>query len=261
MNRRERRAAASGARRGVAPEANPVASRAAELHRHVLEAERRLGDAILAGGPRSPQTVHELVDGAVTLADSFMQRSPTSPDSLACKRGCDHCCHRPVITSAPTVLQIAADLREKLGEAEFATVLARVVALDEKTHGAACTVAERPPHACAFLVDGACSIYAVRPFVCRAWNSADAEACRRALGQDTVEMRFDLYQRTTFAGVEKGLQEALRAGGLDASDVELTAAVRVAMENPDACERWLAGEPVFADCEAKPDRRRRLPFA
>jgi hypothetical protein len=97
--------------------------------------------------------------------------------------------------------------------------------------------------------------------VCRAWNSADAEACRRALGQDTVEMRFDLYQRTTFAGVEKGLQEALRAGGLDASDVELTAAVRVAMENPDACERWLAGEPVFADCEAKPDRRRRLPFA
>jgi hypothetical protein len=164
-------------------------------------------------------------------------------------------------TSAPTVLRIAAALRERLAGPELAAVLARVVALDEKTHGVEWTPAKRPPHACAFLVDGMCSIYDVRPLVCRAWNSADAEACRRALGQDSVEMRFDLYQRTTFAGVETGLKEALGSGDLDASDLELTAAARVALEHPDACERWLAGEPVFEGCEAKPDRRRRLPFA
>ena len=44
-------------------------------------------------------------------------------------------------------------------------------------------------------------------------------------------------------------------------DLEFTAAIRVAMENPDACERWLAGDAVFAGCEAKPDRRRRLPLS
>jgi hypothetical protein len=53
----------------------------------------------------------------------------------------------------------------------------------------------------------------------------------------------------------------MQANGLDATDLEFTAAVRVAMEHPDACERWLAGEPVFAGCEAKPDPRRRLPLA
>jgi hypothetical protein len=74
-------------------------------------------------------------------------------------------------------------------------------------------------------------------------------------------MRFDLFQRTTFAAAEKGLQAAMQANGLDAADLEFTAAIRVAMENQDACERWLAGEPVFAGCEAKPDLRRRLPFA
>jgi Fe-S-cluster containining protein len=237
-----------------------MTSRATALYEQVLESEQRLGSDILEGG-HSPQAVYEIVDGAATLADTFMQRSPTDPASLACKRGCDHCCRRPVGTTAPTVLRIAAALREKLSDSEFATVLARVVALDEKTHGVSWTPAERPPLACAFLVDGECSIYAVRPFVCRAWNSADAEACRRALGVDSVEMRFDLYQRTTFAGVERGLQAVLRANGLDATDLELTAAIRVAMENPDACTRWLAGEPVFAGCEAKPDRRRRLPFA
>jgi Fe-S-cluster containining protein len=260
MNRRDRRAAAAGARRGQQPEVNPIASRAAELHQQIVESERRLANEILAGG-RSPQAVYDAVDGAVTLADSFMQRSPTDPASLACKQGCDHCCHRPVGTSAPTVLRIAAAIRKESSESEFASALARVVALDEKTHGAAWTPKERPPHACAFLVAGACSIYASRPFVCRAWNSADAEACRRALGQDSVEMRFDLFQRTTFSAIEKGLQAALQANGLDAQDLEFTAAIRVAMENPDACERWLAGEAVFAGCEAKPDRRRRLPFA
>jgi hypothetical protein len=260
MNRRDRRAAASGARRGERPDETPLASRAAQLHRHVLDSERRLGSEILAG-PRRPQAVFEAVDSAAVLADSFMERNPVAPTSLACKRGCAHCCHRPVGTSAPTVLRIAAALRETLSEPEFARVLARVVALDDKTHGAEWTPTERPPFPCAFLVDGACSIYALRPFVCRGWNSADAEACRRALGQDSVEMRFDLFQRTTFSGVERGLQAALESSGLDATDLELTAAIRVAMENSDACERWLAGEPVFAGCEAKPDRRRRLPFA
>jgi uncharacterized protein len=260
MNRRERRAAAAGARRGAAPEAHPMASRAAELQQHVLESERRLGGEVLARG-RSPQTVYELVDSAATLADSFMRQNPTSRDSLACKLGCDHCCRRPVGTSAPTVLRIAAALREGLSAEDFARALARVVALDEKTHGVSWTPTERPPLPCAFLVNGACSVYEVRPFVCRAWNSADAEACRRALGQESIEMRFDLFQRTTFAAVEKGLQAAVQESGLDAMDLELTAAVRVAMENADACQRWLAGEPVFAGCEAKPDRRRRLPFA
>jgi Fe-S-cluster containining protein len=259
MNRRERRAAAS-ARRGEGPSSNPMISRATEHHRQVVEAERKLASEILARD-RSPRAVNEVVDAAVTFADSVMRGSPTPPSSLACKRGCAHCCHRPVGTSAPTVLRITAALREPSSESAFASALARVVSLDEQTHGASWTLAERPPLPCAFLVDGACSIYAFRPFVCRAWNSADDQACLRALGEDSVEMRFDLFQRTTFAGVERGLQGALQSRGLDSSDLEFTAAMRVAMETPNACERWLAGEPIFAGCEAKPDRRRRLPIA
>jgi hypothetical protein len=35
--------------------------------------------------------------------------------------------------------------------------------------------------------------------------------------------------------------------GLMGERVELTAALRIALEVPDAVERFLAGEPVFAD--------------
>jgi Fe-S-cluster containining protein len=268
MNRRERRAAAAGGRKGTETtaraNAHPMQARAEELYAQVVEAERRLGAETLARVGRTGAALRELVDGAATLGDSFMQRSPTDPASLACRRGCDHCCHRPVGTNAASVLRIAVALRASLSEADFAEVLSRVVALDEKTHGKTWTPTERPPHACAFLVEGGCSIYPVRPFVCRAWNSADASACKRALGQDSVEMRFDLYQRTVFAGVEQGLKTALQSAALDGADLELTAAMRVAMQTPDACERWLAGEAVFAGCEAKrpaEGARRRLPFA
>jgi hypothetical protein len=76
-------------------------------------------------------------------------------------------------------------------------------------------------------------------------------------------VRFDLYQRTTYAAVEDGVKLALADAGLDHGDLELTAALRVALERTDACEAWLAGEPVFAGCEAMlpEDSNRRLPLA
>jgi hypothetical protein len=264
MNRKARRASASAARQGRPTDNRDSASEspAAKLHRAVVDAERSLAGTILAKG-RAPGNIHEVVDGAAALGGAYMARNPTDPAALACKAGCDFCCHRPVGTTAPVVFRIAAWLREHLTPAELGTVLARVVSLDQITHGVTWTPKDRPPHACAFLVDGRCCVYEVRPLVCRAWNSVDADDCKRALGQDTAEMRFDLFQRTTFAGVEKGMQLAMEDAGLDGADLELTAAIRVALERPDACEAWLAGERVFAGCEAKPPpgARRRLPFA
>jgi Fe-S-cluster containining protein len=241
-------------------EPNPMMDDASEYHRQVVETERRLASAALVRG-RTPAAVYEAVDDAVSLARAFMRSGATAPASLGCKRGCAHCCHRRVGTSPPVVLRIAAALREGSSKAEFADALARVRAVDEKTHGAAGTRSAGPPRACPFLVEGACSIYAIRPFVCRAWNSVDPEACRRAPGEESVEMRLDLLQRTTFAGIERGLQLAFQSSGLDAADLQFTAAIRVAMVTPDACERWLAGEAIFTGCEAARDRRRRLPLA
>jgi Fe-S-cluster containining protein len=233
-----------------------------DLQQHVAEVGRKRVGEILSKG-QSPETVYEVVDESIALGDAVQERNPTSASALACKRGCNHCCHVPVGTSAPMVLRIAAAMRRDLDETELEAALARVVSLDEKTHGLPWSPSQRPPLPCALLVDGACSIYSVRPFVCRAWNSVDVEACRRFVHEEAVQLRYDSFQRAAFAGVEKGMTAALREHGLDTADLELTAAIRVALENTDACERWLAGDPVFAGCEAKrvPEPRHRLPLA
>jgi Fe-S-cluster containining protein len=237
-------------------------SPAEELHQTIVQAGLKLGNETLSMG-RSPDTLYKLVERSIGLAEAFGKSNPTSPTAIACKKGCSHCCSRPVASSAPTVLRIASLLRQNLSDAEFASVLARIVRLDEKTHGLPFSLTSRPPQPCALLVDDACSIHPIRPFVCRAWNSADEDDCRRALTQQAVRMRIDLFQRTIYSAAEKGMHAALRIQGLDPVDLELTAAMRVAMENPAACERWLAGEPVFLGCEAKHDKDDRyyLPMA
>jgi Fe-S-cluster containining protein len=237
-------------------------SPAAQLHRAVSETSRSTTGGILASG-RSVEAVHEIVARGAALGDAYMARSPTDPGLLACKKGCSTCCSRPVGTTAPTVLRLAAWLREHRTPDELAEVRRRVAALDDVTHGKMWTPRERPPNPCALLVDGACSVYGVRPFACRAWNAVDVEECKRSMGQDWTALRFDLYQRTTFAAVEDGIKLALGEAGLDGGDLELTAALRVALERPDAGVAWLAGEPVFAGCEAKlpPNQRRHLPLA
>jgi Fe-S-cluster containining protein len=250
MNRQKRRAAAASARRG-APPVEASLSSPTEVHRFAHESGKAIGLEALSKG-RSPARVYELFDRAAAFAESFRARHRGEPTGLACKRGCNHCCHMPVASTGPAVLRMAAALRERLSKADFAAALARVVALDEKTRGVPWSPGLRAPTPCAFLVDGACSVYAVRPFVCRAWNSTDAEACKRALSEETVPMRFDVFQRATFAGIESGIKEALSAYRLDTQDLELAPAMRVAMQNEDACERWLAGEPLFAGCEARP---------
>jgi hypothetical protein len=47
-------------------------------------------------------------------------------------------------------------------------------------------------------------------------------------------------------GTQLGLTQASQESGLAGDDLELTAALRIALEVPDAGARWLAGEAVFA---------------
>ena len=93
--------------------------------------------------------------------------------------------------------------------------------------------------ACPFLVDGRCSIYAVRPFRCRGIHSRDADYCKWKL-EHIDEAVHDTRRGTEAdpllqapvqimdAGLT-GLAVACQEAGLPAQGLELTAAMRVAL--------------------------------
>lgn len=47
-------------------------------------------------------------------------------------------------------------------------------------------------------------------------------------------------------GVRQGVRQALGQAGLDGARLDLTIALRIALSDPAAAERWFAGELVFA---------------
>jgi hypothetical protein len=107
---------------------------------------------------------------------------------------------------------------------------------------------------CPLLVANECSVYPVRPLDCRAYNSRSVAACRDAFeSYADWDVPVDAEHQSFYKSVQAGLLQALARSGRPASLLELTAALRVILEDPDAILRWCAGENVFAAAELSPD--------
>jgi Fe-S-cluster containining protein len=218
-----------------------------------LEARRRqrLTTRALLEKSRTPLTVLQAVETAAELADAAIrtaaeQHPPRPP--LACRAGCAWCCHKLVGTAAPEVLRIARFVRETFSEEDVAAVRDRADRLDEQRRSLTDDpwVAERLP--CPLLLaDGRCSVYPVRPLTCRGYNSSDARRCEESVtSREHVTVPKDQVQLRLGTFILDGLSSGVAEAGLAGDRLELTAALRVALTVPDAAERWLRGEPVFA---------------
>ncbi|WP_437475887.1 YkgJ family cysteine cluster protein [Sorangium sp. So ce1014] len=210
--------------------------------------------------------------GAVAAAASALARAEALEEAavaaepparpIACRAGCSTCCVSKVLVLAPEVLRIAAHLRATRTEAELAALAERVRAADTATRGLSRLERAEAGVPCPLLDErGACSVHAVRPVVCAGWTSLDAAACERHFAAPaavpTAPMHRPGYEVAN--AVLAGLGWAAREQGLDAAPLELIAALRIALDRPNAGERWLARLPVFAaarDAEWQEDRRR-----
>jgi hypothetical protein len=212
--------------------------------------EQRLQTVALLRSGRTPLQIVAIADEAVRVADEAItevrkQQPPRS--ASACEEGCAWCCHKTVGTAAPEVLHIAAHLRETLTPEEMQTTRARVQGLVEQRQALRPDRRSRSGLPCALLVDHRCSVYALRPMTCRGYNSSDARACERSLqpGNRGVVPLYAPQQRVcTF--VLDGMRAGAAESGLDGELLELTAALHVALTEPDADQRWLVGENLFA---------------
>ena len=243
----------------------------AELKEHIriMRELRQQGQAALTWGlpnPASESAVlgmglvmrDKLADTAISsraaeaasLAEAMLERTvqkmPQAP-SYQCAAGCNYCCHAAVSVSAPEVFGIARKLSAAAPE-ERATILAR--ARERKTSTVEAALSLRG--ACPLLRDGQCSVYEVRPMGCRQFVSTSQEGCRTAFEARNGELPFvpaaanaGLIFRSMLLGASASL-------GLKADTYELSSALIVALSEPDAETRWLAGEDVFADALKTP---------
>jgi Fe-S-cluster containining protein len=182
------------------------------------------------------------------LAEQAQLRMSAAIDALpskaqhACAAGCSFCCYLPVDVLAPEAFRIAAHLQQTRSPGELAALAYRLGAHAQRTFGA------RP---CVFLADGRCSIYEVRPMVCRGYNSLSKERCEAFYHDASIDLRGtkDRVAGRLAEAMEDGVIAGLTALGLDAQWYELPGAVLRALETTNGPTRWAQGEVVLEGCD------------
>jgi Fe-S-cluster containining protein len=215
---------------------NPSLAGAVELGRRVMAATSRLAGGLLAHAEAG---------------------------SVACAAGCDHCCHQSVGVTAPEAFAIVEHLKRSWSAAALESFAARIAQRVERTRGLTADQRFSPELPCPFLASGQCSIYEVRPLVCRGMNSLDAGECEQRLRDPEARARFVAEGRgghtylepiraaqAVSAGLQLGVSELY---ALDMRPLELTAALHVLLGSAadDATSAWLrGGKPLEAAVNA-----------
>jgi Fe-S-cluster containining protein len=190
--------------------------------------------AALAGGTEA------LLDAASTTwnrADRLWETIRATPAfalgtrPAACRKGCGWCCHQRVGAAAIEVLAMARALRSR-------------------PEACAALAAWTPGKPCAFLKDGACSVYDVRPLKCRSlWHVDERHCMGKYAGLPAFgpapSPDFQLEPKMIYEGALKGLALPLIKEGRDCPGIDLMPGLQAIIDRPDAADRWAAGEAVF----------------
>ena len=146
--------------------------------------------------------MHEQLDDAISRRDAEIG------SRYACGKGCGNCCTSPVLVTEGEAVAIAEWLREP----EHADVRARFEAAytkwrekvgdllpqmpdqrDQKETNAWCLRVLQRQAMCAFNQDGACTVYPVRPALCRKTHALDSN---QYCGTDAGKVRYYQHPET-----------------------------------------------------------------
>lgn len=170
-----------------------------------------------------------------------------SAEKLACADGCAYCCHFDVEARAFEVLEIARHVARTFSPMQLKQTIER--AAKNAAERKATPEEERAAlkQACPFLVNNSCSIYEVRPAVCRNYHATDGDNCKAYFDDPTgrlpntyIDDVFDVAN-----GSSQGFRNAIESVGLDSHSYNLAAAFVEAMKNPAIAKRFSAGKKAF----------------
>lgn len=154
--------------------------------------------------PRGEQQIH-FVSNLQRSVDRAVQAHSAPGRQPECAPACAYCCHVPVEAGEPELLIIAAQIKALPAEAyaDFLANLAQRIA--------ARAAGERS--ACVFLQNDLCSIYTLRPAVCRKAHSLSASACASGASEIPQDLELLLQAEAMIQGTAQGYVEAgLRFG-------------------------------------------------
>jgi len=175
------------------------------------------------------RTLHSQID---TLARDISQRV-----KFDCSKGCSYCCTLRIEVFAPEVFLIARELR-KLPPTEREKL---IVKLTEHSAAARGVLMEDFFLPCPMLAEGVCSIYEIRPTMCRKYWSLNVEECKKPEVSAPENGELMLKSSVLISSFGKAYGRAK----LPDRSHELGQALLRALSDESLEKRWFKGEEVF----------------
>lgn len=164
--------------------------------------------------------VHFNLDQVISVAFDSVPKA-------MCQVGCDHCCkNRKIEVTMPEAFYIAEQIK-KMSDNKQADIFKKL------SQGVKAAKKQHAPEACTFLEHGKCTIYQVRPAVCRKAHSQSVQACEQ--GRDIPQ---HLGALIGAEAMMMGTKQAFEALGYPAEVQELNLAVYTALTNQNALTEW-----------------------
>jgi Fe-S-cluster containining protein len=197
-------------------------------------------------------TVDALTDAAerahAALDDAGQRVIARDALTIACAAGCSYCCHVHADVTVPELLAITRHLDRTWSAARRSALRERIALQNERVAPLSDDARWAAKIPCALLDDaGRCSIHAARPLRCRAFHASSVEPCREAYegDLDATPAQMPRLDRAHDAA-EAGYDAALTEAGVSAAAYRLEGGLLIALDDPGAGARWLAGEDAFA---------------
>lgn len=197
--------------------------------------------------------LREMADEATKAVEARVEHLFATSDlgPVACASDCAYCCYVPrVLVTLPELARIVEHLQTWPGD-QLVALKSRLDAhILAQSSDVVCPAA-RPP--CALLVGHRCSVYDVRPLVCRGQHAYSAQECQAhcetGVGTTTqLTVVLDAV-RGAVAGVVAGFDEMGAKGGL----FDLSRALLLALENPRVIAQAASGFSSLAGATVTSD--------
>jgi Fe-S-cluster containining protein len=197
----------------------------------------------------------------VDLVEAHFAARKAAGAAIACAPGCTFCCHQRVGVYAHEAIALLSRLRALASRAEAAAIEARIIANARAIDGMTVEQHRAANVACAFLVDGRCAAYEVRPLACARYHSLSLARCEHAyehpedLGTPRAARPVLAELQTLGVAVDEATETSLRGAGLAWMKGELHQLLRALLEDSTLLERWSAGEDIAALARGSKDGR------
>ncbi len=205
-----------------------------------------------SGGKKGDRKAIELAWYWLDRMDEAIERIVSLeclPEPIDCQPGCHYCCYNQPIVTPPEALLIGHSVEKTFTDRERSGLFERMASILEliRDKGQDEIVMMRHELPCIFLTNGMCSVYEVRPAICRACSSTSAEHCATVFESRDTRARLRCYAqiREIFQTAHAGLIENCEDMGCQSDFLLITEAMHDYFQHPRPIEAWLAGDKIF----------------